>query len=62
MEQYKSCEAYQNSGNTIDKNTCESIIIKEDYKKKCQFNEGSKTCTLIDRKCSDFKVDSIANL
>lgn len=61
VEQYKSCEAYQNSGNTIDKNTCESIIIKEDYKKKCQFNEGSKTCTIIDRKCSDFKVDSIAD-
>ena len=33
VEEYKSCEAYQNSGNTIDKNTCESIIIKEDYKK-----------------------------
>lgn len=62
VEQYKSCEAYQNSGNTIDKNTCELIIIKEDYKKKCLFNEWSNTCTVIDRKCSDFKVDSIENL
>ena len=61
VEQYESCQAYQNSGATKDKNTCESIINK-DYKKKCQFNEGTNTCTETTRKCSDFKVDSLASL
>lgn len=62
VEQYNSCEAYQNSDVAKDKTTCESIIDEDDYKTKCQFNEGSKTCTKVSRKCSDFKVDSIASL
>mgnify|MGYP006873159560 CR=1 FL=1 len=59
-EQFKTCEAYQNSGATIDKETCESIIMESDYRKKCQFIGGR--CTEAKRKCSDFDVDSIANL
>ena len=60
VEQFKICEAYQNSGATIDKETCESIIMESDYRKKCQFIGGR--CTQAKRKCSDFNVDSIANL
>ena len=54
VEQYKSCEAYKNDGGSITKEACESIIIQDDYKKKCQFNENDKTCKAVNRKCSDF--------
>ena len=62
VEQYKSCEAYKNDGGSITKETCESIIIQDDYKKKCQFNEQDNSCKAVNKKCSDFKIDSIANL
>lgn len=61
VEQYKSCEAYQNSGATIEKDTCESIILISNYTKKCLYDDKTKTCTFADKKCSDFKVDSIAS-
>lgn len=62
VEQYNSCEDYQNSGAEIDKNTCESIIMENKPYSKCKFTEGSKTCTEVTRKCSEFKFDTIANL
>ena len=67
VEQYKSCEEYKKDGGSITKEACESIILpdnddKDYFKKKCQFNENDKSCKTINKKCSDFKVDSIANL
>ena len=56
MEQYKSYEVHRNSGKTIDKNTCESIIIKEDYKKKCQFNEGTNSALRLKENALTLKL------
>ena len=67
VEQYKSCEEYKEDQGTITKDECESIIIKgnndKDYlNKKCQYDVNDKSCKTVNKKCSDFKVDSIANL
>ena len=63
-EQYKTCQLYQNSGNTLDKEICESIKIKDDNKNKCVFTKGTNgardTCQSTRKTCSDFNVDLLA--
>ena len=39
-EQYKACVTYENSESTLNKETCESIVIKDDNTNKCVFTEG----------------------
>lgn len=64
VEQYKTCDLYQTKENTLDKTTCESILIEnkaDTY--KCVFTAGSGsskgTCREETRKCTDFKIESI---
>ena len=63
-EQYKTCQSYQNSGNTLDKATCESIKIKGDNINKCVFTQGTNgardTCQSTRKTCTDFNVDLMA--
>ena len=54
VEQYKTCELYASSGETIDQNKCESIVL-EDSKSKCTYS--SNTCKTETKKCSDFKLE-----
>ena len=56
VEQYKTCESYANSKETIDKNKCESIVL-EDNKKKCVYS--ANTCKSETKKCSDFKSEFV---
>ena len=64
IEQYKTCTAYENSENTLNKETCESIIIDKDNKNKCVFTEGKDgskgACRSEAKKCSDFNIKSLA--
>ena len=54
VEQYKTCELYASSGETIDQNKCESIVL-EDSKSKCTYS--TNTCKTETKKCSDFKLE-----
>lgn len=64
VEQYKDCSTYESKEDTLNKNTCESILIQgraETY--KCVFTAGTGSskgsCTEQRRECSDFKVETI---
>lgn len=59
VERYKTCQLYQNSGEKIDKDICESIVIDGDYKNKCIFDNGS--CKSQSKSCSDFNIELIMN-
>ena len=52
IEQYKTCELYQSKATSKKQNDCESIILKSDGKKKCQFNSKSE-CVSVDKGCQD---------
>lgn len=71
VEQFKTCEDY-NKEDTIDKDTCESILIQDNTKGhnyqnyKCVYNEppsgqNKGTCIEETRKCEDFNIDFIQN-
>ena len=54
FEQFKDCDSYNNSGETIEKTVCESIILNdENY--KCAFNKQTKTCQKVGR--CDFDLE-----
>ena len=53
VEQYKTCELYATSGETIVQSTCESII--DDNNKKCVYS--TNTCKSETKTCSDFNLD-----
>ena len=63
-EQYKACVTYENSESTLNKETCESIVIKDDNTNKCVFTEGKDgakgTCRMEAKKCSDFNIGVLA--
>ena len=65
IEQYKTCEAYQDSEDVLDKDTCESIIsVDADSNNvistKCVYTAGvggnKGTCKTTPRTCSDFNI------
>ena len=64
QELYQACVTYENSENILNKETCESIIIKDDNKNKCVFTEGKDgakgKCRMEEKKCSDFNIESLA--
>ena len=53
VEQYKTCDLYAKSGETIIQSTCESII--DDNNKKCVYS--TNTCKSETKKCSDFNLE-----
>ena len=57
VEQYSTCELYQNNENTIDEATCTSLITNG----KCKFTAGSGgskgSYTTQTPTCSDFRLD-----
>ena len=63
VEQYKTCEDYEASENVLDKDTCESILIADDYLSKCVFTAGASgakgTCKKTRKTCSDFNIGHI---
>ena len=58
IERYKTCELYQSSGEEIQEDLCESIIVQDIYgdRIKCEFSPGS--CTSKVKTCSDFQIES----
>lgn len=58
VEQYASCYLYETEENTINKETCESLIIPNG---KCKFTAGTGsskgTCRDDTLKCSDFRLN-----
>ena len=74
-EQYKDCDSYTNSGETIDKNVCEAIILNEIdlsspnpllFNEKCVFIQGEgqnpNKCQKREKTCSDFKPKDYSSL
>lgn len=63
-EQYKSCILYETNESTLNKETCESIVLKDDNKNKCVFTEGKDgakgTCRTSEKKCADFNINLLA--
>ena len=58
IEQYKDCDSYTNSGENIDKSTCESIQLNDD-KYKCAFISGTPhICVIKEKGCRDFTIES----
>lgn len=55
VEQYKTCEEYFNSGEQIEENKCNSIIL-EDEISKCVFDSGK--CIKKNKICSDFNLEN----
>ena len=55
IEQYKTCENYNNNGNEIKENECNSIIL-EDETSKCVFDQGK--CEKKKKMCSDFNIEN----
>ena len=61
VEQYKTCQLYEESGETLDKNICESIIM-DDFNTKCVFTPvtGSKgNCRPGTKSCEDFNIETL---
>ena len=61
IEQYKTCELYKTKGSNIDKDSCESIIIKADPNIKCEFIEATDgqnaQCKEKKKECKDLFAD-----
>lgn len=60
IEQYKSCQLYQNNEEKIYKSVCESIIpLTNPELNKCEFNENGGVATCIEKRrlCSDFQSE-----
>ena len=59
IEQYKDCDAYNNSGDNIDKTICESIELNSNTY-KCVFTAGEtkNTCEQKSKGCEDFNIES----
>ena len=51
VEQYKTCELYQSKESSKNQNGCESIILKSNTIKKCQYINSE--CTTTDKGCKD---------
>ena len=60
IEQYKTCQLYQDSGEKINEETCKSIIINGDYKNKCFLDNDGK-CISQPKSCSDFNIELLGN-
>ena len=61
VEQYKTCQLYEESEETLDKNICESIIL-DDFSIKCIFTPetGSKgKCRSEAKSCEDFNIETL---
>lgn len=61
FEQYIDCDAYTNSGETVEKGICESIILEGDsnINSKCVFVSGSPNkCQKMRKECSDINFDN----
>ena len=65
IEQYKTCEDYQDSEDVLDKDTCESIISADAdsnnvISTKCVYTAGvggnKGTCKTTPKTCSDFNI------
>ena len=66
QEEYISCQAYQKTGNTLNEEICNSIMIKDDIQNKCVFSKGADgardTCQSTRKTCGDFNIDLLAGV
>ena len=66
QEEYISCQAYQKTGNTLNEEICNSIMIKDDIQNKCVFSKGADgardTCQSTRKTCADFNIDLLAGV
>ena len=64
FEQYKDCLKYENGEDSLNQDTCESILIQgKPETHRCKYNAGAGTskgtCRETERKCTDLIIESI---